>query len=74
MTMDRLFKELHDDRTLVQRTGRRIVVELQRGDQALGRDIKELLWLLVRIDFICQRHTASTTCSELGWDDWDVQY
>lgn len=49
-----LLKIIHDDGTLVQSAGRIMIMELERRDETLGREIEEFLWFLVRIDFVCQ--------------------
>ena len=71
---DELFEKVHDDGALVQSTGRRVIVEPQRGNQALGGEIEEFLWLLVGIDFVCQRRTVFETYSGPRQDGLDVQY
>lgn len=63
--VDARFEIVHDDGTLVQSTGRVVAVELERGDEALGGDIEECLWFLVRIDFICQGR--SVVMSRTRW-------
>ena len=48
-----LFEEVDDDSALVECLRRAIVVQLERGDQALGRQLQELCGLLVRVHLVC---------------------
>lgn len=62
-----LFKILHDDGALVQSAGRGVILELQRGNQTLGREIEEFLRLLVGIDFVCHRATVTICSVGMNW-------
>lgn len=49
---DALFEKVYDYRALVECPGRVEVVESECGHEALGRQLEQLCWLLVGIDFV----------------------